>query len=323
MESITNKPTIICLTPVRNEAWILDTFLQSTSLWADHIIIADQLSTDGSQNIALKYPKVRLITNNSPEYNEQARQTLLIEEARKIHGKKLIITLDADEIFTADVMKTDDWQKMLHAPLGSIFGFSWINILPGYKQCWISKGNFPWAFMDDGNTHKGNAIHSPRIPISNWAAIIPLKEICVLHYQYINWERMQSKHVYYQCLERIKFPHKSAIEIFRMYNHMYNIPDNLKISCNQNWFKAYEDAGINVRNIRFDIINWFDKEVADMIELHGPRRFHKEFIWEKKIKKHDKRNVLDKLIHLWLYKTRSIANNRGVNFIDKYLKKVY
>jgi len=28
-------PTIICLTPVRNKAWILDRFLQATSLWAD------------------------------------------------------------------------------------------------------------------------------------------------------------------------------------------------------------------------------------------------------------------------------------------------
>jgi glycosyltransferase involved in cell wall biosynthesis len=48
------KPTIICLTPVKNEAWLLDRFLQATSLWADFIIIADQMSTDGSQEIAKK-----------------------------------------------------------------------------------------------------------------------------------------------------------------------------------------------------------------------------------------------------------------------------
>ena len=61
---------IICLTPVRNEAWILDKFLQCTSLWADYIILADQMSTDGSREIALKYPKVILVDNNSATFNE-------------------------------------------------------------------------------------------------------------------------------------------------------------------------------------------------------------------------------------------------------------
>jgi len=41
---MTNQPLLICMTPVRNEAWILHAFLKATSLWADHIIIADQNS---------------------------------------------------------------------------------------------------------------------------------------------------------------------------------------------------------------------------------------------------------------------------------------
>lgn len=41
------KPIINYLTPVRNEVWILDRFLKAASFWADHIIIADQMSTDG------------------------------------------------------------------------------------------------------------------------------------------------------------------------------------------------------------------------------------------------------------------------------------
>ena len=45
MEESMNRPTLVVLTPVRNEAWILRAFLEATSLWADHIIIADQMST--------------------------------------------------------------------------------------------------------------------------------------------------------------------------------------------------------------------------------------------------------------------------------------
>ncbi len=47
----TDKPVLICLTPIRNEAWILERFLQCASLWADYIIIGDQNSDDGSREI--------------------------------------------------------------------------------------------------------------------------------------------------------------------------------------------------------------------------------------------------------------------------------
>ena len=41
---------IICLTPVKNEGWILERFLKCTSLWADYIIIADQSSVQLFKN---------------------------------------------------------------------------------------------------------------------------------------------------------------------------------------------------------------------------------------------------------------------------------
>ena len=62
--SITNRnPQLIVLTPVRNEAWVLRAFLTATSLWADKIIIADQMSTDGSREICKEFPKVILLDN--------------------------------------------------------------------------------------------------------------------------------------------------------------------------------------------------------------------------------------------------------------------
>ncbi|PYS70680.1 MAG: hypothetical protein DMF69_12770 [Acidobacteria bacterium] len=72
------RPRIIVLVPVRNEAWILKTFLECASLWADHIIVADQSSTDGSTEIAAAFPKVTVIENPLPHYSEVERQQLLI-----------------------------------------------------------------------------------------------------------------------------------------------------------------------------------------------------------------------------------------------------
>ena len=67
------QPKIICLTPVRNEAWILKAFLSATSLWADIIIIADQMSTDGSREIARQFPKVKLLENNRSDIQKPVR----------------------------------------------------------------------------------------------------------------------------------------------------------------------------------------------------------------------------------------------------------
>ena len=53
-----STPIHIVMTPVRNEAWVLRAFLETTSLWADYIIIADQMSTDDSREMAKEYPKV-------------------------------------------------------------------------------------------------------------------------------------------------------------------------------------------------------------------------------------------------------------------------
>jgi len=80
---MTNQPLLICMTPVRNEAWILHAFLKATSLWADHIIIADQNSTDGSREIAMSYSKVILIDNPSKEMHQAQTRQLLFKEAEK------------------------------------------------------------------------------------------------------------------------------------------------------------------------------------------------------------------------------------------------
>ena len=49
------RPAVVVLTPVRDQAWILASFLDAASLWADHIFIADQQSTEDSPNIAASY----------------------------------------------------------------------------------------------------------------------------------------------------------------------------------------------------------------------------------------------------------------------------
>src|SRR5215510_5602039 len=200
------KVNIICLTPIKNEGWILDRFLQCASLWADHIIVADQMSDDNSREIARSYPKVELIDNPSPTYNEVDRQKLLLNAARSFSGPRLLLALDADEMLTANFLTSPEWKSVLEAPMGTVFYFTWANLLPGAQSYWSPSYALPLGFMDDGSDHVGTKIHSRRIPIPSGSREIKLQDIKVLHYQYTNWERMESKHRWYQCWERRNNP---------------------------------------------------------------------------------------------------------------------
>lgn len=324
------KPTIICLTPVRNEAWILDRFLQATSLWADYIIIADQMSTDGSREIARKYPKVILVDNNTEEFNEPERQRLLISEARKIEGPRLLITLDADEIFTPNMLDSEEWNTMLTAEPGTIFKFQWANLRPDFKTFWYGY-YFPWGYMDDGHEHtENNKIHSGRIPLPVNHPIVEIKDVKVMHFQFTDWKRMESKHRWYQCMEVINYPQKSAIEIYRQYHHMDVIDDSLLNQIPSEWMKFYERNGINLVVNKSDLFYWFDQNTIKYFIEHGLYCFRKVCIWdvnwtqisihlEINNKFNDPRNLKDKFIHFWLKKTQTFQHKKIVRRFDRFL----
>lgn len=336
--------TLICLTPVKNESWILHRFLKSASLWADHIIIADQNSTDNSREITLQYPKVILIENNAKEYNELERQQLLINKSREIQGKRVIIALDTDEMLTSNFLTSPEWQTIINSPEGTIFQFQWVNILPDMQNYWLVEGK-QLGYVDDGFVHQGIKIHSPRIPTSPNSSIIKLTEIKVLHYQYTDWLRMESKHRWYQCWERINNPSKSAIDLYRQYHHMYSIQKEDIFAIKSEWIQGYKDNGIDVTSTKIDAIYWWDIEVLKLFLEYGCKKFKKENIWyinwneiyQKYLTMYsnsnneiiissgkspifdDPRNRLEKKVHNWLMKTQ-VNCNKSYETIENILK---
>ena len=146
-------PKIIVLTPVKNEEWILEEFLNITSLFADYIIVADQNSTDKSRAICSKFSKVHLIDNNNNEYNEAERQNLLIETARILFpdNKRVLLALDADELFSANSLKCNRiWERIMSLDLGTTLYFEKPDILPGVTKCVRYQDNyFAIGYIDD------------------------------------------------------------------------------------------------------------------------------------------------------------------------------
>jgi glycosyltransferase involved in cell wall biosynthesis len=290
------KPTIICLTPIKNEAWILDRFLSCASLWADHILLADENSTDNSVQIAAKYPKARVIKNDSTEYNELYRQNLLLREARKIPGKKLFITLDADEFFTANVLESNEWATMLSAEEGTLISFNWVNINPDFDTCIIDSYPMIWSFMDDGTEHIGHKFHSQRVPFGPDAKLIHCKEIKVLHYAYVHPKRLQSKLYWYKVLETNVNKQSKPKYI----NHRYASPNfrtsNESIPIKKEWLTAYLNNGIDMTSIRSNMyyfknpikniqvreeVFWWDKEIINWMEVNGVKKYAYLEIWDR------------------------------------------
>ena len=329
-----NQPKIICLTPVKNEAWILDRFLRCASLWADHIIVADQNSDDGSREIVQNYEKVILVDNEDPaEYDEYKMRKGLFTEARKIPGSKVLIALDADEVFTPNVLSSSQWKEALNAPPGTSLGFKLANLAPNLRQYWMPRGYAAIGYVDDGAEYNCGKIHTPRI---HWSRNIPrhyVNEVAVMHYQYTDWDRMESKHRWYKCWEKVNNPRRSAVGIYRQYHHMYSIgPKDLNLIPSW-WFENYERIGIDMTNIDREKTFRWDQRILEYFAEHGTKTFSKLDIWDVDWDKaarlnnldhsdslHDPRSRLEVLIHHWLWATQPRASSYFVRLQDILLR---
>ncbi len=324
-----SKPIIICMTPVRNEAWVLHAFIKATSLWADYIIIADQMSTDGSREIALSYPRVILIDNPSKEMHQAQTRQLLFDEAQKIKGNKIFFALDADEFLSGDFLQTESWKKIIYSKPGDLFWFKWINLSNPVSK-YISGSNWMyWACNIDNNIDDfifpDNYIHEWRLPYpKSIANDIYIEDISFIHFARVCAIRQKSKERFYQVITKLKEPQTSIINLYRMYNS-----EALKIrkTVDNSIYKFYKVNGLDL----FSEINVFDtgecytEQVIAYFKKEGLFFFSGLCIWDKAFLNEyglkDPRSVCMKLIHLYLRETEKYANSIFVKAIDKIFRK--
>lgn len=324
------KPMIFCLTPVKNEEWIIDKFLKASSIWADKIILSDQGSTDRTIEIAKKYDKVIILHNNELlDFNEQKMRAPLFAEARKYPGKKILISLDADELFTPN-FNSLEWQTIINAEVGTRFLGTWYNISPDFSKVYINPAieEHEFAFVDDGTEYNVGLIHVPRQPTNESAPRIKLNDIHILHFQFTNWERMLRKHIWYQMYEHINYPKKSIVQIYRTYHYgdRYNIMPNCKsITFDKEWINAYYKLGIDITSVNYLPTYIWDNKIKEYIDTYSLKYFKLIDIGDKNLfsslnLKELKSNIFTKTIMNYLKRTQSIKNNIMIRGIDKILK---
>lgn len=274
------KPKIVVVTPVKNEAWIIDRFLAVSSQFADYIIIADQNSTDESVAICKKYPKVILIKNEADEYDEPSRQILLIQTARELVPEhKIILALDADEILAANAMQTLGWQSMLKAKPGTILCFEKPELYVTPNQCIRYQNTWPLGYVDDGVDYKPTSkVHSFRIPLPEYAPRLHIHNVKILHYALTRIDGQNSKIRLYSVLENA-FKTRSLLDRRRFYPAD---KDSKRIDfepCPREWFNHWEEIGIDMQTIIGEKYYWHDFEVLKYFQKYGLKRFWLDEIW--------------------------------------------
>jgi hypothetical protein len=280
-----DRPQIIVLTPVRDEAWILRRFFECTSLWADQIIIADQLSEDESRAIAQAFPKVTLIENPYREFTEVGRQRVLIEAARRIPGPRILMALDADEIMSANILDSAEWRTALQARPGTVLYFAKVDLFNSPAHYFLNSAEdrgawLPFGYVDDGAAHEGAIIHSTRVPERRSSPSLRLNEVVLVHYNQCNLPRMESKDRWYRCFARINTPDQNLVRIHRMHDWYERLRLKFKIRPTPAaWFDHYRRAAIDLTSIAVEPFFWSDWEVLRLFKQHGVEPFRGVDIW--------------------------------------------
>lgn len=323
---------IICITPVRNEAWILKNFIESAKTWADVIIVGDNRSADDSVAIA-QNAGCRVI-DLGPTFGEHNRRKRLIDEARKIPGRRLIFALDADEALSTNWSQSLEWSQMLNAAPGQRFSFDLIEPLPGLEKCSIGPYPVELAFLDDGVEFRGTEIHGPRIPSAG--PLTKLSDIKLLHYIAIDPERMFSRHRWYKCLEYIEHKKRPWEICVRYQDVNVKTYDSPIVPFERRWTDGYtwlDDYRSKVNTPQESY--WWDGEVLNYFDQYGPDRFRKINIWDvdwnKKAEQlrrnagryEDPRSPGEKLTHRFIQKHREqlkLKRELPFKLVDKLAK---
>ena len=336
-----NRPIQIVMTPTRNEAWVIRAFLECNGLWADYIIIADQMSIDGTREIISEYIdkwkveggkcKVIMIDNMNPEFNEAERQSMLVAKAREVAAGRdtLLWGLDADEILPANWQETEDGKKILNSKKGDVFWFKWAQLAPDKKHYGDSVF-YPWLFHDDGVEPHCNyvrAMHSMRIPYPKAEKQLEyVNDFRVLHCGLLDPMRIAAKNRFYQFVDW-EINHKNSIPLSRMYaahrmeNQIADDQFELEPEAIAFPFDFWSLIELGAEH------TWFDDYIKERISKHPIEQLTKLDIWDEELLQYyqieDKRRWIDKQIHRYLHRTEKKKNSLCVRVIDKVLKKIY
>lgn len=272
---------IIVLTPVKNEEWIIESFLSACSVFADHIILLVQDTHDQTRELAEKFPKAHIIENTSAEYSENSRINQLLAAARKIEsGQKALIALDADEIPINSKAALEQWQYIRELPVGQNITFKKPDLLPGGSTMVDLSQDWILGFVDDGREHNASEVHAQRIPINEDMAPYSANEIPVLHLNLVRMNVNRSKRRMYCVIENLNNSQSWIRRLYSYDRHRDFTTAGEEVSLPQGWKVILQQASLDTTALSETHPFWQDYEVLKYFKSHGTKRFQWDDIWD-------------------------------------------
>lgn len=279
-----NKISIIVITPTKNEEWIIDAFLKVTLMFADHIIIADQQSSDRTVEICQGYDRVTVIKNDGEAYDEAYRQVLLLSTARNMFpGEKVIFALDADEVLSANSINSAEWEIITSSAPGTVFYFEKPELyMQTGKTIRYHDRFYPLAFVDDDvQVHHPSLVHSIRIPISANIIKRHIPDIKFLHVAYLRPAVQRAKYRFYAVQENL-LKTSPWFRRRRRYRNGNQLLYWEPLEDTPGAWLVYPDAcQVRLSDITDQPISWYDHAVMNIFRKYGTIRFWLDDIWDQ------------------------------------------
>jgi glycosyltransferase involved in cell wall biosynthesis len=316
----------ILLTPTKNEAHILPSFIAYHQNFFDNIIIADQFSADDTWEIANSYQSVIAIRNRG-EFDEINRRQILIDAAKALDDSPLIFGLDADEFLIASSTAWKQFCYRSHSdPLQKNYSFSWVHILPSLESAHTVKS----IFCRNGFTGSFgiSPIHAPRVPLEDHTEHV--EEISILHLNMMWPKRHRMKVWWYACIEA-EIHRYIGVDIRRAlfkYGSSQLFAEHLITDDEKHLYRGILD-NINLKD------SWETWHKAEIIKkLLTPKLANKlrhapiwDYPWSHELSCDDeagrmRQAFLSYLLDEWVFKTRLYARSPAVRFVDAILRRI-
>jgi len=200
---------VIALLPVKNEAWVLPHTLACLSGFCDVVLVHDQQSTDGSREIAARFPKIVWIESPDSKICEQARWHLW-DVARQYDGHNLLWCTDADELVSPPRVRAFLDRRRSELRDGVVVDALYCHVwndpaiyrtgLGGYAPYWKAV-----AIVDDRRREYDRSrslpFHEERVPIAADSVRLRADDAPVFHLQWLLPNRSQMRQAWYRCRE--------------------------------------------------------------------------------------------------------------------------
>lgn len=323
--------------PVKNDSWFVEKSITSALNWADHVIVADGSSTDGSHDIykeiEKKYKNITIIYNRPKmDYTSSDLRNYGLRLCRNFEGNNLIIELHADEIVSGEILKREIKETLEEKiKVGDSFMMPWINIwkYPFYfrNDNSIWSNNKGWFGFRDDRTSSFNeaSFHGARVPHSLIKNKVEINFLNVLHFQFMNLGMERSKQALYQIFERNHFPKKNIEKINKIYACAFDNKNVILKTLDSKHFKPWLDLEIPIdQKYPDEIFNWRDLVVLENFKENGINRYKDLNIWyidwEKKREEALELGYVDEVPEKKIVDPRDFSTILAHNFLMRYQK---